>query len=184
MPGFFPFFRHPAANILLKIAGKDTDVDDTYFSEDKVMSMLDRGQESGEIKEEGRKYEEDRRLHNEKYSKWGIINEEGEEVLPVEYDEVWGFMGRGYASTNVEKDGVTRRVYFSDLISSEAEEEAEDDAGVAEAGLLALDLRRDEVAVEDLARQPHAQDADEAQEAAAVAEIGDREGEREAEHGA
>lgn len=84
-------------------------------------------EQMAEIKEEGRKYEEDRRLHNEKYSKWGIINEEGEEVLPVEYDEVWGFMGRGYASTNVEKDGVTRRVYFSDLISSEAEEEAEDD---------------------------------------------------------
>ena len=35
--------------------GKKTDVDDSYFSEDKVMSMLDRGQESGEIKEEGRK---------------------------------------------------------------------------------------------------------------------------------
>jgi putative hemolysin len=35
--------------------GKKIDVDDTYFSEDKVMSMLDRGQESGEIKEEGRK---------------------------------------------------------------------------------------------------------------------------------
>ncbi len=43
------------ANVLLKIMGKDTDVDDSYFSEDKVMSMLDRGQESGEIKEEGRK---------------------------------------------------------------------------------------------------------------------------------
>ena len=43
------------ANIFLHIAGKDTDVDDSYFSEDKVMSMLDRGQESGEIKEEGRK---------------------------------------------------------------------------------------------------------------------------------
>ena len=43
------------ANILLKIMGRKTDVDDTYFSEDKVMSMLDRGQESGEIKEEGRK---------------------------------------------------------------------------------------------------------------------------------
>ena len=41
------------ANVLLKIMGKDTDVDDSYFSEDKVMSMLDRGQESGEIKEEG-----------------------------------------------------------------------------------------------------------------------------------
>jgi len=43
------------ANIFLKIGGKKTDVDDSYFSEDKVMSMLDRGQESGDIKEEGRK---------------------------------------------------------------------------------------------------------------------------------
>ena len=43
------------ADVLLKLFGKKTDVDDTYFSEDKVMSMLDRGQESGDIKEEGRK---------------------------------------------------------------------------------------------------------------------------------
>ena len=43
------------ANVFLRIMGKATDVDDSYFSEDKVMSMLDRGQESGEIKEEGRK---------------------------------------------------------------------------------------------------------------------------------
>lgn len=43
------------ANVFLKIMGKKTDVDDSYFSEDKVMSMLDRGQESGEIKEEGRR---------------------------------------------------------------------------------------------------------------------------------
>ena len=43
------------ANVILKIMGKDVNVDDAYFSEDKVMSMLDRGQESGEIKEEGRK---------------------------------------------------------------------------------------------------------------------------------
>ncbi|MBQ3291732.1 MAG: HlyC/CorC family transporter [Mogibacterium sp.] len=43
------------ANVILRIIGKKTDVDDSYFSEDKVMSMLDRGQESGEIKEEGRK---------------------------------------------------------------------------------------------------------------------------------
>ena len=43
------------ANVLLTIMGKKTDVDDSYFSEDKVMSMLDRGQESGEIKEEGRR---------------------------------------------------------------------------------------------------------------------------------
>ena len=43
------------ANCILRIIGKKVDVDDSYFSEDKVMSMLDRGQESGEIKEEGRK---------------------------------------------------------------------------------------------------------------------------------
>ena len=35
--------------------GRETDVDDTYFSEDKIMSMLDRGHESGEIDEEGMK---------------------------------------------------------------------------------------------------------------------------------
>ena len=51
----FVWFCKGIANVILKIMGKDTDVDDSYFSEDKVMSMLDRGQESGEIKEEGRK---------------------------------------------------------------------------------------------------------------------------------
>ncbi|MBK5253027.1 MAG: HlyC/CorC family transporter [Peptostreptococcaceae bacterium] len=42
-------------NLLLKLMKKKTDVDDTEFSEDSVMSMLDRGQKSGEIKEEGKK---------------------------------------------------------------------------------------------------------------------------------
>ena len=40
------------ANLFLMIMGKDVNVDDSYFSEDKVMSMLDRGQETGDIKEE------------------------------------------------------------------------------------------------------------------------------------
>ena len=31
------------ANLILRIMGKNVDVDDSYFSEDKVMSMLDRG---------------------------------------------------------------------------------------------------------------------------------------------
>lgn len=43
------------ANIILLLMRKELDVDDTYFSEDHVRSMLDKGQESGEIKEEGRK---------------------------------------------------------------------------------------------------------------------------------
>lgn len=51
----FVWFCRGIANMILRIMGKDTNVDDSYFSEDKVMSMLDRGQESGEIKEEGRK---------------------------------------------------------------------------------------------------------------------------------
>ncbi|HKK94739.1 MAG TPA: hemolysin family protein [Anaerovoracaceae bacterium] len=41
-------------NILLKIMRKNTNVDDNVFSEDRVMSMLDKGQLSGEIKEEGK----------------------------------------------------------------------------------------------------------------------------------
>lgn len=40
------------ANVFLVILRKNVDVDNIYFSEDKVMSMLDRGQESGDIKEE------------------------------------------------------------------------------------------------------------------------------------
>lgn len=43
------------ANLILLLMRKNLDVDDTYFSEDHVRSMLDKGQESGEIKEEGRK---------------------------------------------------------------------------------------------------------------------------------
>ena len=51
----------------------------------------------------------------EKYAKWGIINEKGEEVLPVIYDEVWNFFGKNRYSTKVEKDGVESDVYFHDL---------------------------------------------------------------------
>lgn len=43
------------ANAILFIMRKETDVDDLDFSEEKVMSMLDKGQETGNIKEEGRK---------------------------------------------------------------------------------------------------------------------------------
>ena len=43
------------ANIVLAILGKNRDVDDAYFSEEKVLSMLEKGQESGEFSEEGRK---------------------------------------------------------------------------------------------------------------------------------
>ena len=53
----FPFvwLSRGIANVILRIFGKERDVDDAYFSEDQVMSMLDKGQESGDINEEGRK---------------------------------------------------------------------------------------------------------------------------------
>jgi putative hemolysin len=43
------------ANMFLKIFRQNTDVDDKDFSEDEVMSMLEVGQESGVLKEEGKK---------------------------------------------------------------------------------------------------------------------------------
>lgn len=42
-------------NLFLILLRKDTDVDDIPFTEEKVLYMLDRGQESGDIKEGGRK---------------------------------------------------------------------------------------------------------------------------------
>jgi hypothetical protein len=48
-------------------------------------------------------------------NKWGIINERGEEVLPVEYDEIWNFLGKNRYSTKVVKDGVKKDVYLHDL---------------------------------------------------------------------
>lgn len=38
-------------------------------------------------------------------AKWGIIDKEGNEVLAVEYDEIWNFLGKGRSSTRVIKDG-------------------------------------------------------------------------------
>lgn len=60
-------------------------------------------------------YAKDKKENPDKYAKWGIINEKGEEVLPVIYDEVWNFYGKNRYSTKVIKDGVKSDVYFHDL---------------------------------------------------------------------
>lgn len=46
---------------------------------------------------------------------WGIINEKGEEVLPLDYDNIWNFYGRNRVSTKVVKHGVERDVRFCDI---------------------------------------------------------------------
>ncbi len=52
-------------------------------------------------------------------NKWGLINEEGKEVLPVVFDNIWKFYRKNRFSTRVERDGTSQIVYFRDLDSSQ-----------------------------------------------------------------
>ena len=61
--------------------------------------------------------EKRRKAHPEQYAKWGIINEKGEEVLPLEYDSIWNFFGKGRLSTKTVKQGNEKEVFFHDLNS-------------------------------------------------------------------
>lgn len=68
----------------------------------------------------GREYLEayiklDRARHPETYAKWGIINEQGEEVLSTKYDNVWNFLGKERFSTRVVLNGEAHEVFFHDL---------------------------------------------------------------------
>ena len=51
-------------------------------------------------------------------NKWGMIDEAGNEVLPLEYNDIWTFYGKNRLSTKAVKDGVSREVSFHDLIPS------------------------------------------------------------------
>ncbi len=48
-------------------------------------------------------------------NRWGLINDRGEEVLPLEYNNIWNFFNKGRSSTKVFKDGVESIIYFKDL---------------------------------------------------------------------
>ena len=58
---------------------------------------------------------EDSKLHPEKYAKWGIINTRGEEVLPLEYDEIWSWKGKHRTSTTVRKGDELITIRFDAL---------------------------------------------------------------------
>lgn len=47
--------------------------------------------------------------------KWGMIDIQGNEVLPVEYDAVWNFLGKGRNNTRVIKDGQSYEFDFDGL---------------------------------------------------------------------
>ncbi len=51
----FVCFLSASVNMLLRLTRQKVDMDDEEFSEDEVMSMLEVGQESGVLKEEGKK---------------------------------------------------------------------------------------------------------------------------------
>lgn len=53
---------------------------------------------------------EDRKNNPQQYAKWGIINAQGKEVLPLEYDDIWDFFNKDISFTTVEKDGVSHQV--------------------------------------------------------------------------
>ena len=46
-------------------------------------------------------------------NKWGIIDEDGEEILPVKYDKVWNFVGKEYDSVIVEKGQSQELIYIN-----------------------------------------------------------------------
>lgn len=47
--------------------------------------------------------------------KWGVIDEQGKEVLPAEYDNIWNFYGKPYDSIVVVRNGVSTNISFSSL---------------------------------------------------------------------
>lgn len=50
------------------------------------------------------------------WRKWGIINKQGIEVLPVIYDNIWNFLGKNRLSVRVEsKELGNKDVYFTTL---------------------------------------------------------------------
>lgn len=61
----------------------------------------------------------------ENENKWGLINESGNEVLSVEYDNIWSFYNKKRTTTKVVKDGVAQNVVLSKLIGTDNIQEAD-----------------------------------------------------------
>ena len=89
----------------------------TWWTKEQLVGMWENGTLILDQEKVKRDTEKDMREHPEWNAKWGIINEKGEEVLPVIYDSVWKFFGQNRISTKAEKDGETIEIYFHDLKS-------------------------------------------------------------------
>lgn len=49
--------------------------------------------------------------------KWGLIDENGKEVLPVEYDNIWTFYGKNRATTRVEKENFAQNIVLAEILN-------------------------------------------------------------------
>lgn len=88
----------------------------TWWLKEQLEGSLENGMLVLDKNKVKRDTEKDMREHPEWNAKWGIINEKGEEVLPVIYDSVWKFYGKpNRFSTRAEKDGEVIDVFFHDL---------------------------------------------------------------------
>lgn len=56
---------------------------------------------------------------NENGNKWGLIDENGKEVLPLEYDCIWTFYGKKRVTTKVVKGNVAHNVILSELFGKD-----------------------------------------------------------------
>ena len=52
-------------------------------------------------------------------NKWGLINENGKEVLPLEYDDIWAFYGKKRATAKVIKGKFARNVVLSEILGKD-----------------------------------------------------------------
>ena len=50
--------------------------------------------------------------------KWGLIDENGNEVLPMEYDDIWSFYGKKRTTTRVVKDNIARNINLLEILKA------------------------------------------------------------------
>lgn len=60
---------------------------------------------------------------NENGNKWGFIDENGKEVLPLDYDNIWNFYGKQRVTTKVIKGNVAKDVILSELLGKDKTQE-------------------------------------------------------------
>ncbi len=49
-------------------------------------------------------------------NKWGLIDENGNEVLPIEYDDIWAFYDKKRTTTKVVKGDIAQDIVLSDIL--------------------------------------------------------------------